>query len=437
MASTTWGLLGPEFLPSSRRTRTLGLGAAVRAFNDRAVPGLGGVWYAKQVVLALLGVRVAELARAQGRNVTNIQVANAIEAVACWLAFERNGWRGDARLRGRQRLRDRNDFSFRSAHSPRFYVSQPMRTASVQPLPALGLVDATTTRFNGFRCTEAGQGLLDEAFRDANPYNRSLINHLALWALGQDDRVNTDALANGLSPLGVLPEPARQMLRNRLLRIGPGEASGNADRRRDALDWMEARRTDPATQASWETRPSAIRSDDHWRDLLAGARFFLARDAALALLDVVEERIPDATGRPLDTGLVQEVEEPLQALAVAARAFLDTGHPEPMARAFCLECVAPEPSAVLAKLIERDGRVLRLLGGQVCPGPAFVGAGERRPDDTAGTDESDTADEVLAATPMAWPAGISGRIPNLFLLNLDLHGELDAWLEPANTEVDQ
>jgi hypothetical protein len=37
-----WGLLGPEKLSSERRTRTLGLGAAVREFNDLAVQ----VWVA-------------------------------------------------------------------------------------------------------------------------------------------------------------------------------------------------------------------------------------------------------------------------------------------------------------------------------------------------------------------------------------------------------
>ncbi len=435
MVMTSWGLLGSESLSSSRRTRTLGLGAAVRSFNDRAVPGLGGVWYAKQLVLALLGVQVAEQARARGGNVTNIQVANAIEAVACWLAYRSNGRARDWRLRGRLKLAGREDLSFRSMRESRSYVSQPMRTASVQPLPALGLVAASTTRFNGFRSTEVGQALLDEAFSGVRPYNRSLIDHLALWALGQYDRVNTDALANGLSPLGALPAPALKMLRDCLLRVGLGGAPEHGDRRRDALAWVESRRADPSSQASWETRPDAIRGDDHWRDLLAGARFFLARDAALAVLDAVEAQVPEAAGRLLDAALIQAVAGPLHALEAAARAFLDTGHPDQMARDFCHECVAAEPAAVLARLIERDGRVLRLLGGQVCPGPAFVGAAEIPPDGTTGTDEGETPDEVPAATGIAWPAGISGRIPNLFLLNLDLHGELGAWLDQANTEV--
>ena len=88
MIEGAWGLLGPEFLPNARRTRTLGLGASVRRFNDLAVPGLGGVWYGKQLLLATLGVAVAEAARSQGVKVQNIEVANAIEALACWLALK-------------------------------------------------------------------------------------------------------------------------------------------------------------------------------------------------------------------------------------------------------------------------------------------------------------------------------------------------------------
>ena len=42
MGTIVWGLLGPETLANERRTRTLGLGATVRLFNDLAVPGLGG-----------------------------------------------------------------------------------------------------------------------------------------------------------------------------------------------------------------------------------------------------------------------------------------------------------------------------------------------------------------------------------------------------------
>ncbi|WP_148300880.1 hypothetical protein [Asaia platycodi] len=122
-----WGLLGPEQLAGSRRTRTLGLGAAVRKFNQLAVPGLGGVWFAKQLFLATLGVRIADRLRLSSTNVKAIEIANAVEALACWCAFRNNGWTSDSRLRGRQKLTGTDDLTFSRLRQPRFYVTQPMR----------------------------------------------------------------------------------------------------------------------------------------------------------------------------------------------------------------------------------------------------------------------------------------------------------------------
>ena len=84
METMTWGLLGPEKIESVRRARSLGVAAAVRAFNDLAVPGLGGVWFGKQIVLATLGVYLAEKVSAKH---SNIKVANAVEALACGLGL--------------------------------------------------------------------------------------------------------------------------------------------------------------------------------------------------------------------------------------------------------------------------------------------------------------------------------------------------------------
>src|SRR5690606_5746501 len=128
--SFTWGLLGPELLPNVRRRRTLGLGASVRFFNESAVPGLGGVKFGKQLVLATLGVAVAEAARDRGAKVQNIEVTNAIEALACWLAFEKNGWKSDLRLKGNTKLRGKEDFVFKKVKQRNFYVTQPMRMAT-------------------------------------------------------------------------------------------------------------------------------------------------------------------------------------------------------------------------------------------------------------------------------------------------------------------
>ncbi len=188
MLGNTWGLLGPEFLPDSRRTRTLGLGATVRLFNDLAVPGLGGVWYGKQLLLATLGVAVAEEARSRKAKVQNIEVANAIEALACWLAFKKNGWSRDARLRGNTKLQHKKDFSFQSVRQRNFYVTQPMRMATVQALPALGFVESDGAKFNAFRCikqinefrenggkTKDAFTFAEEVTKEFKPHKRSVI----------------------------------------------------------------------------------------------------------------------------------------------------------------------------------------------------------------------------------------------------------------------
>jgi hypothetical protein len=134
-----WGLLGPATLLGERRTRSLGILRAVRRFNERAVPGIAGAWFGKQLVLAVLGIRVAELARAGGLNVRNIQCSNAIEALGCWLGHDISNWSGHPRLRGVNKLPRIHALDYATFRQPGFYVSQPMRMAVAQALVPLGL----------------------------------------------------------------------------------------------------------------------------------------------------------------------------------------------------------------------------------------------------------------------------------------------------------
>ncbi|MBV2209614.1 MAG: hypothetical protein KUL77_08635, partial [Thermomonas sp.] len=286
---STWGLLGPELLSNVRRTRTLGLGASVRHFNDLAIPGLGGVWYGKQLLLATLGVTVAENARSRGAKVQNIEVANAIEALACWLAFRSNRWSSDARLRGNAKLQDKDDFSFRRVRQRNFYVTQPMRMATVQALPALGFVESDGTRFNAFRCSDEGKAFIEAALGRCRPYNREVVDHLTLWAQMKDDRVNTDALRQALSPLEKLSNEAIQLLRERLVQEG-SKSFEYKKRWGNSLAWVESLRENRPDRLTWAQRPQEI-SEDHWHDLQAGALFFEAREAAIATLDAAEVHI--------------------------------------------------------------------------------------------------------------------------------------------------
>lgn len=410
-----WGLLGSETLSSARRTRTLGLASVVRYFNDRAVPGLGGVWYGKQLMLALLGVVVADRVKQQNPkfNASNIQVANAIEALACWSAFK-NDSASDPRLRGRQKLSGKQDkdFVFASARKPGFYLTQPMRMQTVQPLPALGFVTATGERFNSFTPTQEGLNFVEAACQGYRPYNRDIVLHLTHWVLGQDNRVNTDALSNALSPLVAMPDEAKRLLRERL-------KQGNTERH-NALAWIETLRGGKVKTASGELQRPAQIEETHWRGIQAGALFLPLHDLAVAALDAIEAGMGQDCS--LENG-AEKAKAQLQALKDAAQKFLDfnyTGRKD--ALEFCRQCVA-EPVNALHALVQRDETVLRWDGEKIRRGSAFQGNAVR---------EADPTQEPASDTPV--PPGLSYRFRNLYSLNLDLNGELDAWLNPDTNE---
>lgn len=410
-----WGLLGPEFLSGARRTRTLGLASAVRYFNDRAVPGLGGVWYGKQLFLALLGVVVAERAKQQNPKfeASNIQVANAIEALACWLAFK-NKSDSDPRLRGREKLagKQAEDFVFARAHKPGFYLTQPMRMQTVQPLPALGFVTAKGERFNSFTPTQEGRNFVDVACKNYRPYNRDVVSHLVQWVLGNDSRVDTTALYDVLSPLMPLPDEAKRLLRERLKQ--------GSNERLNALAWIETLKGGPATVKARELQQPLDIKKDHWCDIQAGALFLLLHDLAVAALDAVEGDMGQDCS--LENG-AQKAHAQLQALKEACQEFLDLNYNKRQdALNFCQDCIA-DPMNALRVLVDRDQTVLRWDGEKIRRGPAFQGHAVR---------ETVPTQEPARGTPL--PPDLSYRFHNLYRLNLDLKGELDEWLRHKGSE---
>jgi len=417
-----WGLLGPEFLPNGRRTRTLGLGASVRLFNDLAVPGLGGVWYCKQLLLATIGVAVAEDARNQGAKVQNIEVANAIEALACRLAFGNNGWGRDARLRGRTKLRDKDDFSFLRLRQRNFYVTQPMRMATVQALPALGFVESDSTRFNAFSCSDAGRIFIEEVTKKYRPYNRTVVDHLTKWVQGESDKLkDSRPLREVLSPLELFPKDAISLLRERFIQ-GGNESQEDKERRGNALAWVDALRIKPE-RLTWEVRPPKI-SKEHWHDLQAGALFFETRTAAIAVLDVVEAHIENqCAGRSmsLNAEVPSALIPAIENLKSAAKKYLAFKHADKEASTFCGECTKDDTSEILRSVVKRDGLVLRLIRDEIKPGPAFRGSVTQ-----SNADDEDQITPQAGSIPL--PEGISYRVRNLYLLNLDMHDELDGWL---------
>ena len=432
METMTWGLLGPEKIESARRTRTLGVAAAVRAFNDLAVPGLGGVWFGKQIVLATLGVYLAKKVSAKH---SNIKVANAVEALACGLglALLKNNQiepHHRALLRGTTKLSGKSDFSFKAVSKTGFYVTQPMRMATVQTLPALGLVTSDTARFNAFECTESGQKLVEAALGDNG------IKCLVEWIGGKDQKFVTDlkkALSSlgALSPLKPLNTEAKELLLSGLAQRTSSKTAANNDRRRKALEWVESMRNDGTKKyTDWTQKPPELDAS-HWKDLQVGTDFYIAREAAIRVLDAMELHIQNkSTERFFKLGdkLPETMRKPMADLRTVSKTYLAHGHEQAEARNFCNECQESDDARLLRHLVQRDGRVLQLRNECVITGPASDNGSQKQTQDG----DDGNAEAIANAAAQRWPENISIRVRNLFLLNADLRGDLKPWLEQFN-----
>ena len=95
------------------------------------------------------------------------------------------------------------DLWFDRVRKPSFYVTQPMRQATIQPLCDLGLIESAGERFNGFTCSETGEAFINAVAGHLKPSNRSVTEHLVSWVKGENVALNTPTLRQALSPMVV------------------------------------------------------------------------------------------------------------------------------------------------------------------------------------------------------------------------------------------
>jgi hypothetical protein len=298
------------------------------------------------------------------------------------------------------------------------------------------MVQSQGERFNAFSCTEEGAAFIDAAWASIRPHKRSVPDHLVLWAAGvHDDVKNSSELRRALSPIEPMSGRAREFLRERIVQ-GSGT---DAFRRRRALEWVESLR-EQAALIAWTEKPPMV-DELHWRDLRTGALFFAARDAAIGLLDEIESNIGNAADQrmSIDASVPEPVVESLASLREHARAFLDEDYdPSPAGEAtvFCSECAQQGDARVLERLLFREGHVLRQRGRDIVPGVAFRGDRASLSETARSLEEAGAESEIGKVIPL--PEGVSHRVRNLFLMNLDLRGQLGKWLtEPIEGGAEQ
>lgn len=380
-----WGILKPDDIPSGRRLQSLGMTSAIRRFNDRAVPGMGGLWFAMPVIWSILGITVA---RKLDRR--PIETANAVEALAMKFGLEDVNGKANLRVRGRRNL-SRVGWEFEALRKPGAYVTQPFRQTCTQPLVTLGLVEGTAARFNSFRITHDGERLLESL--------AGVRYEIERW-VGGGKRLDWAALS-AIAPTASLPPAVCVDLARRI--YGDG---AEAERRKTIRDVGGRLTSEGVLNAS----PEGV-DEDHLIDLRGGIATVRLRKAALQVLGTVEDRIAYRRDNGLtpafalsEAGLNDEIRTRITAcVAEAERAapHIEAAR-EAESLAFLRDCRTADK--LLRRLARRDGVVIVLRDDVLAPGPAFGS-------DAVAEDDANAAASTVPELP---------RIANLLSLTDDL-----------------
>lgn len=226
-----------------------------------------------------------------------------------------------------------------------------------------------------------------------------------------------------LSPVGAVPEAVRKLILARLL---DGNDPGSTRRRE-----LARLGTGPSsTHLDQETALAGV-APDHWSDLRAGAAFMDIRDAALTVLDQLEQHLlklrdDNQPVRLSEAEAAEVATEPLKQLrdlASAKGALVDQGNEE-TSRRFIAEIRHLSDQQLIQRLAERDSTVICQREGHIFLGPA---ASELR-------GSSETQDENRPPQDEAFAPQLF-RLHNLHCLVTELSGKVNPGSRDAGSEA--
>jgi hypothetical protein len=206
----TWGAIEPAESPQSRLRLDFGLRPAILALNEWAVPGLGGVFFVRQLTWSCLGIMLADEIN---RPMMAARTAESIEALASWIAIGRGGYEKDDRVQGKRKLRNLDGISFDAVSTGGAYVTVPFRRSATAALPGLGFCVSAEFRFNSLQLAPAGVALASTVLRDG-----SVADRLRNWISKPQARIKStsEQLKQALLP-GAETSDECQLVLDRLL----------------------------------------------------------------------------------------------------------------------------------------------------------------------------------------------------------------------------
>lgn len=385
--TTRWFIPVPEEPTPRRALVHLGLNGADRHYRELVVPGIGSVWFVRQLSWAVAGIALSKDLPQYRPSV----VANAVEALACKYYWDYIDEEDTERIHGvRAFARYPDAWGFTDLAQTRYFVQNTYRQNTVRALSdRTGLGFTTGGRlFNAMVLTKHGEDLarlfLEQRAGRGRAYLRSCLSR---WIAGDEDAINGGTVQKALDPWRPSKHEGGEgsVVLDRLQAHSP-ESSEDADPQRRArlLKVFQELDLHDDDEGDLEAVLQALRSmpSPHARAQAEHIRTAVAYTDVAALARRLIHRCAEELGEPgaLEAtlkDLAQQLENDIEALRTASSAYLDmcnisgAGHAD--AGAFAEQIIQHTSNdKVLELVVRRDGVILQLAGEMVVePGPLF------------------------------------------------------------------
>lgn len=394
-SASYWFAPEPDGATGTRLRLDFGVRAADLFFRELVVPGIGGIWYVRQIAWPLASLRLHQRLRERGERPPRPSiVANAVEALACKLEFHRDATERSERILGTRAFGRDPNFergSFADLQRGDLYVRNTYRQVAVRALRVeSGLGFVRGPRFDRLQFEPVGLAMAN-AILEQRAGRSSLGAWLERWVPGDRDLSRPTALLAALSPKNPTATE-RDLVRARLF-----DTDGAASEKRRALRDALADAGDPLAIEE-EVVPHLRR-----RGQLPQAQEILAARSFGALLDRSTELVAPITTlvEPARRGVTpsslttdRKVAAAAEGLRLAARAFLRRADEavivEATSRAYALEIQsAGDDATLLERVVARVPRLLSRADGAIARGPLFRVLGDDGDDDADAIPEPD------------------------------------------------
>jgi hypothetical protein len=382
--TSVWFSPAPSEITVSRISLDFDLRAADLFFRELVVPGLGRIWFARQLSWPLAALALHEELANHGSNAPKpTAICHGIEALACKLQYAApdQDTRSQRILGSRAFGRDENSevWTFRQLHQRRNYVQNTHRQAATRAMNVeRGLGFARGSRFDLVELEPVGRDLANTFLNQrVGQGGTTLRTWLVGWLNGDKTLPNSRvSFLQALSPEYPTPQET-ESVRARLLdadtqytkeakekRQRLAHTVGRAAKMRDIEGdvVVRLRKAGHSEQANQVVTARTF-----------GAVLDRARDAVASLTRRVEPARGGVTLATLTTD--SDIKRAFNDLRSATKNYMEkantAGVNEPTSRAFAGAVAAADDGEAIRLMVRRAGEVLALADGSVIRGALF------------------------------------------------------------------